>query len=145
VDTRAPIFLRIERDFDAPPEMVYRAWTDPAHLAKWWGPEGMSAGHVELDVRVGGKYRCSMVGGDGSEMWVQGIYREVVDSERLVFTWAWETDGEPGPSTTITLEFRQIAGGTRLIVVHEGFETEDARDRHESGWSSSLDCLGRVL
>lgn len=64
----APIFLRIERDFDAPREMVFRAWTDPEHLAKWWGPEGMSASHVELDPRVGGRYRCSMAGPDDSEL-----------------------------------------------------------------------------
>lgn len=141
----APIFLRIERDFDAPRELVFRAWTDPEHLAKWWGPEGMTATHVELDPRPGGRYRCSMGAPDGSENWVQGTYREVVEPERLVFTWAWETDGEPGDETLVTLQFQDNGGGTRLIVTHEGFDTEESRDQHKFGWSSSLDCLANAL
>ena len=139
------ISLRIERDFKAPRELVYRAWTDPEHLARWWGPEGMTASHVELDPRVGGRYRCSMMSPDGNELWVRGTYREVVEAERLVFSWAWETDGKPGQETQVTLEFHEIAGGTRLVVIHDGFETEDSRDQHRFGWSSSLDCLAKTL
>ncbi len=64
-------YLRLERTFDAPRDLVFQAWTDPAHLSKWWGPEYVEVTHCEMDVRVGG-YRTCMTDNDGEEHWTQG-------------------------------------------------------------------------
>ena len=136
--------LRIERVFDAPVETVYRAWTDPEMLVQWWGPEGMTTPHCEMDVRVDGKWRTCMQGADGDH-WVQGSYVEIVENKKLVFTWAWETDGVPGDATTVTVEFVPEGDATRLTLTHEGFATVDGRNGHDKGWRSSFDCLEKHL
>ena len=76
---------------------------------------------------------------------VGGIYREVRAPERLVFTWAWETTGQRGPETLVTVEFHARGGTTELVLTQEEFETVDACDRHRQGWSSSFDCLYEYL
>jgi uncharacterized protein YndB with AHSA1/START domain len=137
--------LELTRVLAVPPSDVFDAWTNPDKLRRWWGPEGMSAAYVELDPRPGGAWRtCMKSDADGSEHWCQGVYREVVPPERLVFTWAWETDGEPGDQTLVTIEFRDLGGKTEMRFRHEGFETEQARDDHNAGWTSSFVCLERA-
>lgn len=138
--------LRMTRVLPAPPARVFRAWTDPAHFAQWWGPKGMHAGLVELDVRKGGRWRSSMIGSDGSEIFVGGVYREVVRPKRLVFTWAWESeDGEPGHETLITLEFNPHPDGTAMVLTQAVFESKDMCRKHGHGWESSFDCLAEFL
>jgi uncharacterized protein YndB with AHSA1/START domain len=78
--------LVIERVFDAPPELVFQAWTQPAHLARWWGPKGFTNPVCEVDLRVGGAWRIVMRAPNGVEYPGGGIYREIVVPERLVFT-----------------------------------------------------------
>jgi uncharacterized protein YndB with AHSA1/START domain len=129
----------------APPARVFRAWTDPEHLAAWWGPKGMRAGVVELDLRKGGRWRSSMIGADGTEMFVGGVYREIVRPRRLVFTWAWESDGEPGHESVVTLEFNPHPDGTELVLSQAVFETKKACSMHRQGWNSSFDCLAEFL
>src|SRR3981081_2563312 len=75
----------ITRVFDAPRALVFRAWTDPQHLARWWGPQGFSNPVCETDVRIGGAWRIVMRGPDGAEYPGGGVYREIVVPERLVF------------------------------------------------------------
>jgi uncharacterized protein YndB with AHSA1/START domain len=137
--------LRLERTFRAPREAVFRAFTEREQLMRWWGPKGYTVPRCELDARPGGAWRTVMRSPEGTEMVVGGVYREVRAPARLVFTWAWETDGRPGHETLVTLEFHDREGTTALVVTHETFETTDGRDRHREGWSSSLDCLGEHL
>ena len=143
--TVADDVLRLERRFAAPRVDVYRAWTDPKQLVRWWGPEGMSIPDCEMDVRPGGKWRTCMTGPDGNERWVGGVYREVTPPARLVFTWAWEEDGKPGPETLITIEFHDLGDATDLVLTQEGFADSGGRDLHGEGWTSSFDCLDEVL
>lgn len=134
--------LEITRLLNASPQEAFEAWTDPEKLRRWWGPEGMTASHVELDPRPGGFWRtCMKSDADGTEYWVQGTYREVTPPERLVFTWAWENDGTPGHVSQVTIEFRAKDGKTEMIFVHEGFESAESRDNHQDGWASSFVCL----
>lgn len=143
---RAPaIALNLRRTFKAPRERVFRAWTDPEKLAKWWGPESRSCPFAELDPRPGGRWRTCMRAEDGEESWVQGVYREVDPPARLVFTWAWENNGVPGPETLVTIDFVDRGGETEMIFTHAGFETEEGRDLHNEGWTSSLVCLEQAL
>lgn len=143
--TEAERSLRLSRVFAAPPEQVFSAWTDPKQLAQWWGPKGMRAGVVELDVRPGGRWRTSMIGEDGREFFVSGVYRKIARPRLLVFTWGWEEDGERGHETVITLEFKRHLRGTELILTQSVFETKLARNRHNAGWNSSFDCLEEYL
>jgi uncharacterized protein YndB with AHSA1/START domain len=134
--------LVIERVFKAPPERVFKAWTDADILARWWGPEGF---HAKLDVRVGGAWKSTMVGPKGEAHVVSGVYREIVPPKRLVMTWSWETDGRRGHETVIELTFEPAAGGTRMRMVQSLFESADQRDQHNMGWTSSFNDLERAL
>jgi len=142
-------YLRLERTFDAPRDLVFQAWTDPAHLSKWWGPEYVEITHCEMDVRVGGGYRTCMADKDGEEHWTRGDYLEIDPPSKLVFTWCWEIDGDPNNTTNVT----QVAitlnetdnSKTNLVMIHSGFDTEDGRNSHNSGWTSSFDCLEQYL
>lgn len=137
--------LRIEREFAVPPERVFDAFTDPGQVAQWWGPEGMTCPHCDVDARPGGRYRTCIRQPGGAELWVGGVYREVERPRRLVFTWAWETDGVPGHEMLIALSFEPTPNGTRLALLQTNFANADARDRHEHGWISSFNCLDAFL
>lgn len=136
--------LRLTRFFNAPRARVFRAFTDPAVLKRWWGPEGMNTPNPEVDLRVGGAYRLEMHSSEGTDHVIGGEYREIVAGEKLVFTWAWESGGMGG-ETLVTLEFRDRDGGTELSLTHEGFDSTDSSDAHNRGWSSSFDCLDRDI
>jgi uncharacterized protein YndB with AHSA1/START domain len=98
---------------------------------------------AEADARVGGRYRIVMRTNDGEEHDVGGVYREVVPNERLVFTWAWRST--PERESLVTLTLKRDGDGTLLTLLHEQLFDEPARDRHEHGWSGSLDKLERYL
>src|SRR4030042_2389243 len=82
--------ILIERVFDAPPDAVWRAWTEPELIKKWWGPDGFSAPRINVDLKVGGRYVFAMHGPPGSEwdkdMYSAGVYKEIVPHEKLVVT-----------------------------------------------------------
>lgn len=138
--------LVIERVFDAPRQLVYDAWTQPEHIAKWWGPRGFKSTVLRSDLRPGGSYRVHMLGPDGDH-WTQGVYREVVPPERLVMVGSWaDAQGNPTrPETTLTILFEDLGGKTKLTLHNAIFESTTARDLHLGGWSSSLDCLDEYL
>ncbi|MCI0372191.1 MAG: SRPBCC domain-containing protein [candidate division NC10 bacterium] len=137
--------LHLTRTFAAPREKVFRVWTDPEELKKWWGPEGYATPTAEVDLRVGGKYRLGMMKlPKGEIFYLSGTYREVRPPERLVYTWVWEGSQELG-ETLVTVEFRAQGRGTEIHITHELFPTAKAREDHEKGWSSCLDRLARIL
>jgi uncharacterized protein YndB with AHSA1/START domain len=135
--------LTLERRFDAAPERVFQAWTDPAHISRWWGPGDSEVLEAATDLRVGGRFHVAFRGGDGERHDVSGIYREVEANRKLVFTWAWRT--LPERESLVTVLVRPEGGGTRLTLIHEQFFDEAARDRHEFGWNSALDKLQRLF
>ncbi|HSD52288.1 MAG TPA: SRPBCC domain-containing protein [Candidatus Methylomirabilis sp.] len=139
------ITLNLRRTFKAPREKVFRAWTDPEELKKWWGPEGYETVSAEVDLSVGGKYRLGMRKlPDGEIFYLSGIYREVRPPERLVYTWRWEAKPEMG-ETLVTVEFRQVGGSTEVALTHEFFPTAQARDDHNRGWNGCLDRLEKLF
>lgn len=139
--------LRLERDFAASQERVYRAWTEPERMAQWYFPKGFTVPHAESDIRPGGEYRSCLKGPDGTEHWVRGTYSELKPFERIVFTHAWEdSDGKPGNVTTVTLTFQALSPKrTKLTLVQTGLETIASRDGHAEGWSETLDGLETYL
>lgn len=144
-DALTDISIHIERSFDSPRETVFRAWTERDQLVQWWGPDGYTVPSCEMDVRVAGGFRVCMMEPDGTEHWVVGKYLEIKPPERLAFTWAWETDGVAGPETEVRIDFVEDGEGTKLVVTHSGFESEESSIGHNQGWISSFDCLQRHL
>lgn len=140
-DAGADRRLRIVRTFAAPREAVFRAWTDPTLLAKWWGPKGFTCPECDADVREGGRWRTVMRSPEGVAHIVGGIYRRIEAPSLLSFTWAWATDGTPGHETLITVEFHERGKTTEMVFTQETFESVTARDAHSQGWTSAFDCL----
>jgi len=149
--TEQNIKLQLNRVFDAPRELVFKAWTDPHQFKEWFGAaacDGASLQSVKLDARVGGKYRLQLRRPDGEFYTTVGVYREVKAPERLVFTWQFEKDGsghefgevEP-PEMLVTLEFKAHGKQTQLILTHDKFASVESRGRHEQGWARCLDSL----
>jgi uncharacterized protein YndB with AHSA1/START domain len=135
--------LTIKRRIDAPPEKIFRAWTEPKKITRWFGPEQVEVLHAEADARVGGLYRIVARSPDGEQHEVSGTYREVVPNEKLVFTWAWRST--PERESLVTVLLGADGGGTLLTLVHEQFFDEAARQRHEHGWNGSMDKLERLV
>ena len=132
--------LTINRRLKASPAKVFAAWTDPQKIAQWFGPPNQRDAVSETDVRVGGRYMIrSFTIETGERNQVGGVYREVVQDRKLVFTWAWHT--MPERESLVTLEFKPDGEGTLLTLRHEQFFDEPARDRHNQGWNAVLDKL----
>ena len=137
--------LRLTREYPVAPEKVWRAWTDPQALKRWWAPEpGDQVSIAELDVRVGGRFRIVFGGPQGNAHEVQGIYREVVRNRKLVFTWTWP-NSTPERESLVTIDFRPDGTGTELVFTHEQFFDDTVRDSHRAGWSAALASLDQFL
>jgi uncharacterized protein YndB with AHSA1/START domain len=138
--------LVLTRVFDAPRALVFRAWTDPKHLAQWWGPKGFTNPVCELDVRPGGALRIVMRAPDGVDYPMTGVFREVVEPARLVFTAiAWGAACKPLLEVLTTATFVERRGRTTLAlearVVKSIPEAAPMLDGMAEGWTQSLDRL----
>jgi uncharacterized protein YndB with AHSA1/START domain len=142
--------VTITRVFDAPREVVFKAWIDPKHLAKWFGPKGFTNPVCEADARVGGAWHIVMRGPDGAEYPCGGVYREVVVPERLVFTnIATDNEGNPILDGLTTVIFEEHGGKTKLTLQTRATAVVDYAVEHlkgmEAGWTQSLECLAEEL
>lgn len=144
--TQEKTSLEIRRVINAPRKRVYQAWTDPAQLKEWWGPEGVRTRNFTADARVGGRYRWDLVSQEGEEMTAFGEYRELVPGEKIVFTWKWDDDEAwENKNSVVTIELSDCDGGTELRLIHVQLPSEESRDRHNEGWSSVLDRLEKFF
>jgi uncharacterized protein YndB with AHSA1/START domain len=143
--------LVITRIFDAPRDLVFRAWTDPKHVAQWWGPHGFTTPVCELDVRPGGAIRIDMQGPDGVMYPSKGVFHEVVPPERLVFTTEAFEDAEGKSQLEVlnTVTFAEYDGKTKLTLQSEIIRSSPAvaaaLDGMAEGWNQSLDRLTEHL
>ena len=138
--------LQIKRFIKATPDRVYAAWTDPAQLKEWWGPEGVITRSLTADVRVGGKYRWDCANPEGEQMSAFGEYRQLIPGRKIVFTWKWDDDEAWNDRTSlVTVEFLDGDGGTELLFEHDQLPSEESRDRHYEGWNSILDRLEKFV
>jgi uncharacterized protein YndB with AHSA1/START domain len=141
--------LRLERRFQAPPEAVFDAWTNPEVLRRWWaaGP-GWETPAADVDLRPGGRYRLTMRDPAAqAEHTVTGEYVEVRRPDRLTYTWAWEPepDGpDMGPPSRVTVDFVPDGGGTRVELTHSELASDESRAQHEHGWNAVLDNLAKL-
>lgn len=150
--------LVITRIFDAPKELVWKAWTEPARFMKWWGPKGFTSSTCQIDLRVGGRYLFNMKAPNGREMWTTGTYVEIVPYEKLVFLdhMADEKGNELSPEkmglppgwpseirTTVT--FEDIGGKTRMTVIQHGMPVGDMTAGAARGWNEAFDKMAETF
>ncbi|MPZ09327.1 MAG: SRPBCC domain-containing protein [Kiloniellaceae bacterium] len=139
------------RHFSAPRDLVFKLWTDPAHLAKWWGPAGFTNPVCEFDARAGGHIYIDMRAPDGTVYPMEGTVEEILPPERLVLrcTCCGDDSGEPGIESITTVTFETEPGGTRLVVEARVTKAEafaaDALAGMEQGWSETLDRLADAV
>jgi len=138
--------LEIIRFINVSPARVYEAWTDPAQLREWFGPENVRTRNLTADVRVDGKYRWDLTSPEGEDMSAFGEYKELVQGKKIVFTWQWDDDEAwENRSSVVTIELFERRGGTELRFRHEQLPSEESRDRHNEGWNSLLDGLEQFI
>ena len=139
------ITLQIRRVVDAPRSAVFSAFVDPATLARWWGPHGVTAVSVLMDAKAGGSYRIAMRPAEGEMFHLTGEFREVRPPSRLVYTFRWEPPDSEDVETTAVLGFDDLGSSTAINLTQKPFATERRRALHEVGWSESLDRLEALL
>jgi uncharacterized protein YndB with AHSA1/START domain len=138
--------IAITRVYEAPRELVWRAWTEAEELVQWWGPPGWSTSldTVTMDVRPGGDFRLTSVSDQGDEMPVVGVYREVVEPERLVLDEPAEGSWHEGAESTVT--FTDLGGGRTEVMIRAIIQTTDEmRETAERGMRETFDRLGEHL
>ena len=133
--------LRLKCVVDAPREQVFVALTEPAALAHWWGPSGFSTPHVELDLRVGGRYRFSMQPPDGELFHLTGEFLCIEPPSRLVYTFRWEEPDPDDRDTIAELSLEALGDSTGLSLSHGEFASEARLALHRRGWTESLEKL----
>jgi uncharacterized protein YndB with AHSA1/START domain len=151
--------LVITRVFDAPRELVFKAWTEPEHLMRWWGPHDWTLAHCTIDFRPGGVWHYGMRGPQGEESWGKAVFREIVEPERIVSTVTFaDADGNVVPPThyglgpswphemLATVTFAEYQGKT-LVTLRMTLGTAPASEREivQQGWNESFDELADYL
>jgi uncharacterized protein YndB with AHSA1/START domain len=133
------IALTLTRIFGAPPALVFKVWTTPEHLARWWGPKDFTVPSIKADVREGGVWRSCIRSPEGQDYWAHGTYIEIAPFRRIVFTFTWEE--ENAMDTVITVTFEEVEQGTRLTFHQTPFPSVESRDGHAEGWAECIDRL----
>jgi uncharacterized protein YndB with AHSA1/START domain len=150
--------LTITRIFDAPRELLWKAWTEPEYFKKWWGPKNFTAPVVRNELRVGGKYVYCMRGPDGKDYWGTGVYREIVPLARIVCTDSFADEkgnivpashyGMPGDwplELLVTVTFEELGDRTKMTLKHEGLPAGPMLEMTSAGWNESFDKLAESV
>ena len=150
--------LVITRVFDAPRDLVWKAWTSPEHFMRWWGPKDFTAPLCRIDLRVGGRYHWCMRSPDGTDYHTTGVYREIVPPERIVYTDSFADEmgtvvpassygfGDDFPTETlVTVTFVERDGRTTMTLRHAGLPAGTLKEQTGEGWNESFDKLEATL
>jgi len=137
--------LEIRRSLPAAPAVVFRAFSEPDQLARWWGPEGFTIPSLDFEPRIGKRYGIEMRPPGGEPFHLSGEFREVDPPAGLAFTFAWEDPDPDDVETLARLAFRARDDSTELTLTQGPFRTEARRALHRDGWSDSFDKLERLL
>ena len=139
--------LRLVRRFDAPPGRLYLYFTDASHLARWFGPEGVSCEAVDWEPVVGRDYELVFTNPDDTTIGLVGRFLELEAPRLIKMTWQWRPADATGEEevTLVTIRLSEVGEGSLLQLTHERFAETAERDRHDEGWTSSFDCLDEAL
>ncbi len=149
----------ITRIFDAPRELVWKAWTDPKYVMQWWGPKGFTSPVCKIDFRVGGKFLYCMRTPDGQEGWNAGEYHEIVPNEKIVYSMyfsdaqgnkvepeTYETEHEATGDTHDVVIFEDFGNGQTKLTLIGNEPMESAKDSGQlEGWNEQLDKVAEVV
>ena len=139
--------ILITREFDAPKDLVYKAWTTPDLVKRWWSGKRGEVTSVDIDLQVGGKWRYVMVATEGFEVAFNGVYREITPNERIVATEVYE--GMPESESLNTLTLSELDGDRTRLEILVQHEKKEHRDGHiesgmEAGMQEAMDALEEV-
>lgn len=137
--------LSLECQLDASDERVFDLMTTSAPLARWFGPSGFTMPEVEVDLRVGGRYRFTMQPPAGEPFHISGEYVEIEAPGRLVFTFNYEEPAPDDRETTVTIDLDAMDGATELVLRQAEFATEERVELHRGGWTESFEKLRNLL
>lgn len=153
--TRAIIITRV---FNAPRKLVWKAWSEPEHFMRWWGPKGFTCPVCKMDFRVGGTYLWCMRSPEGQDFWTTGVYREIIPIERIVYTDSFADEkgnavppshygmtGDWGDELVVTVTFEDHEGKTIMTLHHTGLPAGEMSEMAEAGWKESFDKLAESL
>ncbi|MBA4058522.1 MAG: ATPase [Marivirga sp.] len=148
----------ITRIFNAPRKLVWKAWTNPKHMMRWWGPKDFTSPSCKIDFRIGGKYLYCMRSSDGRDFWSTGTYGEIVPLGKIVCTDSFSDEkgnvvhaskygmADDFPmELEVTLLFEEVDGKTRLTLQHVGMPAGEMKEMTATGWNESLDKLAETL
>ena len=149
----------VTRIFDAPRELVWKAWTDPKYVMQWWGPKGFTAPVCRIDFRVGGKFLCCMRSPDGQEGWTAGEYYEIIPQEKIVYSMYFaDSEGNQVDPSQFGIEHEAIEDARDMVIFEDfgngqtkltliGNETmQSAKDSGQlEGWNQILDKVAAVI
>lgn len=138
------LLLEIKRVLPAPAPVVFRLFSDPAELSRWWGPAGFSVPSLDYNPRPGGGYRIEMQPPEGDAFFLTGEFREVEPPVRLAYTFVWEDPDPEDVETLVELSFRDLGDSTEVVVTQGPFKTEARRELHRNGWGDSFEKLERL-
>lgn len=150
--------VSVTRIFNAPVELVWKGWTEPEHLNRWWGPRIFTVPVCKIDFREGGTYLYCMKTEEGKEFWVTGTYKEIIPNQKIVFTDSFaDADGNKinaqslgFPDTwpdemLVTILFEGTDGKTRMTLKHVGVPEGETSDMTSASWNESFDKLVEIL
>lgn len=147
-DADADRELRIVRRFEAPRDLVFRAWTERDMLSRWFGPTDVRITRCDVDAQVGGGWLVTMTGATRTHT-VSGKFLEIAPPSRLSFTWAWHETADPATprehETIVTVDLAERGTSTEMTFVQRLFRDRQGRDNHNTGWTSSFVALDRLL
>ena len=144
IDFPTPKQMRLTRWCPAPAALLWRFWTDPAHIVRWFGPESAEERKVTSDLRVGGAWGVDFQAYGGLRR-VRGVYLSLDEPHRLVSTWAWLNDeGAKGEESQYVLELAEEGDGVRLTLTHS-LPTAELATQHGQGWSGALQSLANLV
>jgi uncharacterized protein YndB with AHSA1/START domain len=150
--------LVITRTFDAPRDLVWKAWSEPERMMRWWGPKEFTAPICKIDFRVGGVYHYCMRSPEGQDFWGTGVYKEITPKERIVCTDSFADEkgnvvpasyynmpGEWPTELLVTVTFEDLGGKTKMTLRHVGLPAGEMSEQTGAGWNQSFDKLADSL
>ena len=147
----------VNRLFNSPVELVWKAWTDPQHLMRWWGPKMFISPSCKMDFRVGGKYHFCMRSPEGQDIWSTGTYREIIPLKKIIWTDSFADEkgnvvsanhygmGDLPMEFEVTITFEVQGDKTKFTLRHRGLPAGEMIEMTQVGWNESLDKLAASL
>jgi uncharacterized protein YndB with AHSA1/START domain len=135
--------LQLKRTIKASPAELFAAWTQPELMKQWYAPGAMTVPVAVSDLRIDGAFRVEMSDGPEKTHVATGVYKQIVPNKLLAFTWNSDCSTDTFHQTLVTIELTEVAGGTELVLTHEGFADTETKDKHEHGWYGCLENLSK--